>query len=193
MWSQGKGTRKESYQLQAEGHVGIMCLKQAVRNEARERVRRMEGREISQVTGKGDLLQGFPQGDSPCKSFLWLLCGKQAEGSQTRRQGPEGVVQLGDEPHREDLPQRQTQYMFREQELPGSLERRPQGARRIRVARAPRGRESRACLLRPTSPTIAPHTLPPPVLFRASWEAAQTRFRGGTEARNCLHWRSMLR
>ena len=77
--------------------MGIMCLKQAVRNEARERVRRMEGREISQVTGKGDLLQGFPQGDSPCKSFLWLLCGKQAEGSQTRRQRPEGVVQLGDE------------------------------------------------------------------------------------------------
>lgn len=141
--------------------MGIMCLKQAVRDEARERVRWMEGREISQVTGKGDLLQGFPQGESPCKSFLWLLCGKQAEGSQTRRQRPEGVVQLGDEPHREDLPQRQTQYMFREQELPGSLERRPQGARRIRVARAPRGRESRACLLRPTSPTIAPHTLPP--------------------------------
>ena len=56
-----------------------------MRDEARERVRRVEGREISQVTGKGNLLKGFPQG-SPGKSFLWLLCGKQAEGSQNRGQ-----------------------------------------------------------------------------------------------------------
>ena len=69
-----------------------------MRDEARERVRRVEGREISQVTGKGNLLKDFPQG-SPGKSFLWLLCGKQAEGSQNRGQRPEGVVQMGDEPH----------------------------------------------------------------------------------------------
>ena len=134
-----------------------MCLNQAVRDEARERVRQMEGREISQVTGKGDLLKGFPQGESPCKSFLWLLCGKQAEGSQNRRQRPEGVFQMGDEPHGEDPLQRQTWYMFRERELTGSLERRPQGARRIRVARAPRA-EGKQSL--PLAPNL-PHQCPP--------------------------------
>ena len=153
----------------------------------------MEGREISQVTGKGDLLKGFPQGESPCKSFLWLLCGKQAEGSQNRRQRPEGVVQMGDEPHGEDPLQCQTRYMFREQELTGSPERRPQGARRIQVARAPRAEGKQSLPLAPNLPHHCPPIPPHAVFFRASWEAAQTRFRGGTEARNCLHWRSMLR
>ena len=69
-----------------------------VRDEAREKVRGVEGREISQVTVKGDPLKGFAWGSHLLKAFSGCCVESRLKRSQNRGQRADTVVQVGDEP-----------------------------------------------------------------------------------------------
>lgn len=109
-----------------------------VRDEARERVRWVEGREISQVTGKGNLLKGFPQG-SPVKASAG--CCVENRMKEVRTEDRDLRVRS----RWKTSPTGKPGCSTRHGTCSGSRNwlvprgRRPQGARRIQVARAPRG------------------------------------------------------